>query len=144
MKGTYGSEGCLQEVTHGCGRTLRPGVDIGDAGKLEKALGCGGSDDTGTTGCGDETTHDGSDLPADLAWHGVGLTKRSTPVTTAHRNNGELRENDGTTDGGCDFLGALDTETDVAVRVTDDDDGLEAGTLTGTGLLLDGLDLFER
>jgi hypothetical protein len=29
----------------------------------------------------------------------------------------------------------------VALGVTDDNDGLEAGTLTGTGLLLDGLDL---
>jgi hypothetical protein len=31
----------------------------------------------------------------------------------------------------------------VTLGVTDDDDGLEAGTLTGTGLLLDGLDLHD-
>jgi len=30
----------------------------------------------------------------------------------------------------------------VAGRVTDDNDGLETCALTGTGLLLDGLDLF--
>lgn len=29
----------------------------------------------------------------------------------------------------------------MAFGVANDDDGLEAGTLTGTGLLLDGLDL---
>jgi hypothetical protein len=29
----------------------------------------------------------------------------------------------------------------VSLRITDDNDGLESGTLTGTGLLLNGLDL---
>ena len=52
-----------------------------------------------------------------------------------------LGEDDGTSDGGGDFLGALDSESDVSSSVTDSDDGLEAGALTGTGLLLDGLDL---
>lgn len=33
--------------------------------------------------------------------------------------------------------------TDVTSRVTDDDDGLESCTLTGAGLLLDGLDLHD-
>lgn len=30
----------------------------------------------------------------------------------------------------------------MALRITNDNDGLETGTLTGTGLFLDGLDLF--
>ena len=141
--GTHGSERRLQEVAHRCGRTLRLGVDIGDAGKLEEALGCGGSDDTGTTGCGDETAHDGADLAGDLRGHGVRLTERSTPVTPTNGNDGELGENDGSPDGGRDFLRALDTETDVAVEVTDRDERLEAGALTGTRLLLDGHDLHD-
>jgi hypothetical protein len=37
------------------------------------------------------------------------------------------------------ILGGLDSETNVALGVTDEDNGLETGTLTGTGLLLDGL-----
>ena len=32
----------------------------------------------------------------------------------------------------------------MAFGITDDDDGLEAGTLTGAGLLLHGLDLVFR
>jgi hypothetical protein len=32
----------------------------------------------------------------------------------------------------------------VSLRVTNDNDGLESGTLTGTSLLLDGLDLQEE
>lgn len=69
------------------------------------------------------------------------LTKVGTPVTAADGQDGELGNGDGGADGRGDFLGGLDTETDVALGVTDEDDGLEAGTLTGTGLLLDGLDL---
>ena len=69
------------------------------------------------------------------------LTKVGAPVTSSDWNDGELGDDDGGADGSGDFLGGLDTETDVASGVTDDNDGLEAGTLTGTGLLLDRLDL---
>jgi len=71
----------------------------------------------------------------------VRLTEVGTPVTAADGQDGELGNGDGGTDGGSDFLGGLDAETDVALGVTDEDDGLETGTLTGTGLLLNGLDL---
>jgi len=71
----------------------------------------------------------------------VRLTKVGAPVTSSDWNDGELGDDDGGADGSGDFLGGLDTETDVASGVTDDNDGLEAGTLTGTGLLLDRLDL---
>jgi len=71
----------------------------------------------------------------------VRLTKVGTPVTATDGENSELGNDDGGTDGGSDFLGGLDSETDVALGVTDEDNGLETGTLTGTGLLLDGLDL---
>lgn len=70
------------------------------------------------------------------------LTEVGTPVTSSDWDDGELGDDDGGADGCGDFLGGLDAETDVAGRVTDDNDGLEAGALTGTGLLLDGLDLF--
>lgn len=73
----------------------------------------------------------------------MGETKVGTPVTTPHGNHAELSNDNGGADGSRDFFGSLDTETDVALRVTNDDNGLEAGTLTGTGLLLDGLDLFR-
>jgi hypothetical protein len=71
----------------------------------------------------------------------VGKTKVGTPETTTDGDNAQLGDDDGGTNGSGDFLGGLDTETDVTVRVTNDDNGLESGTLTSTGLLLDGLDL---
>ena len=72
----------------------------------------------------------------------MGLTEVSAPVTATDGNDGELGEDDGTADSSRDLLRALDTETDVAVEVADSDERLEARALTGTGLLLDGFDLY--
>ena len=72
------------------------------------------------------------------------LTKVGTPVTSPDGQDGELGNGDGGTDSSSDFLGGLDTETNVTLGVTDEDDGLETGTLTGTGLLLDGFDLHNK
>lgn len=69
------------------------------------------------------------------------LTEVGTPVTTTDGHDTELGDDDGGADGSSDFLGRLDSETDVAVAVADDDNGLETCALTGAGLLLDGLDL---
>ena len=84
---------------------------------------------------------DGTALAVDLGWQRVRLTEVGAPVTSSDGDDGELGDDDGGADGSCDFLGGLDTETNVALRVTNDDDGLETGALTGTGLLLDRLDL---
>ena len=70
----------------------------------------------------------------------MGFTKSSAPVTSSDRNDRELCEDDGTADGGGNFLGAFDTETDVSLRVTNGNECLEASALAGTGLLLDGHD----
>ena len=45
------------------------------------------------------------------------------------------------TRGYTNLLGAVDTQTDVAVAVTNDDEGFETGALTGLGLLLHRGDL---
>lgn len=88
------------------------------------------------------TDGDGTTLAGLLNGQRVRLTEVGTPVTAADGEDSELGNGDSGTDGSGDFLGGLDTETDVTLTVTDENDGLEAGTLTGTGLLLDGLDLY--
>lgn len=70
------------------------------------------------------------------------LTEVGTPVATSDGKDGEFGDDDGGTDGGSDFFGGLDSETDVTLAVTDDHDGLESGSLTGTSLLLHGFDLY--
>lgn len=88
------------------------------------------------------TDGDGTALARLLDGNGVRLTEVGAPVAATNGNDVQLGDDDGGADGGSDFLGGLDTETDVAVGVTNEDDSLEAGTLTGTGLLLDRLDLW--
>lgn len=90
------------------------------------------------------TNDDGTALARLLDRNGVRLTKVGTPVTTTDGDDGQLGDDDGGADGGGHFLRGLDTETNVTLAVTDDNDGFEAGTLTGTGLLLDWLDLYHR
>lgn len=86
---------------------------------------------------------DGTALSTLLGWERVRSTEVGSPVTSADWENRELGNDDSGADGSCDFLGGLDTETNVSLGVTDDNDGLETGALTGTGLLLDGLDLYN-
>lgn len=59
------------------------------------------------------------------------------PVATTDWNNRQFSQDDGTADSGGNFFAALNTETDVTVAVTDGNESLETGTLTGTGLFLD-------
>lgn len=68
-------------------------------------------------------------------------TEIGTPVTATDGDDAEFCDDDGGTDGGCDFLACFDAEADVAFGVADDDNGLEAGALSGAGLLLNGFDL---
>jgi len=45
----------------------------------------------------------------------VWVSDTGTPVSSADGDDRELGEDHGASDGGCDFLGAFYTETDVAV-----------------------------
>lgn len=140
---TYSNESRLQEVTHRRGASLGLSVYILDTCKLEQSLRRRGSNNTRSTRCRNKTTHNGSDFSADLGRHGMGLTESSTPVSSSHRDNAQLRSNDRTSDGCSDFLGALDTKSNVAVEITNGNERLETRTLTSTGLLLDGHDLHD-
>jgi hypothetical protein len=135
---TNGSEGSLDEVTKSAGSTTGGGVAIGDTSEGKDLLGSGSSDNTGTTGSRDQARDGRTTLASDLAGDGVRLTKGRSPVTTTNGDDRELGKDDGTTDSSGNFLGALDTKTDMAVAVTDDNESLETGTLTSTSLLLDG------
>lgn len=71
----------------------------------------------------------------------MGLADLVSPVASSDRDHGELGQDNGAADGGGHLLGALHTQTDVAVRVADGNECLEARTLASPGLLLDGHDL---
>jgi len=130
-------DGRLQEVTLGSRGTLGLGVAVLDTSHLEHTLASRGSNDTSSSRGRDKSAHDGTRLSTDLARDGVRLGNVGTPVSSSDGDNGELGDDDGTSDGGSDFLGALDTESDVSVKVSDGDERLESGSLTGGSLLLD-------
>jgi hypothetical protein len=70
-------------------------------------------------------------------------TELVTPVAPPHWKDGELGVDHSTLDGVGNFGGSLDTKTAAALVVTNGDASLKAGPLTGTGLLLDWLDLHD-
>jgi len=141
--GLQGVEHGLNKVTHGTGVTTSGGVTILNSGHVHELLSGGGRDESGSARGGNETHANGSTLSGDLAGHSVRHTSLTSPVSTTDGGYVELGGGDGSTNGGGDLCGALDSETDVAVVVSKGDEGLESGTLSGTGLLLDGHDLHD-
>jgi hypothetical protein len=138
-----GVEGGLQEVFSGLGAASGGGLDVSNTSHLEDLLGGGGSDDTRTSGTGDESDSDGTALTGDLSGDGVRSTDLVTPVTSSDGDHVKLSINDSTLNSTLDFLGDLNTETQMAFTITDQDNSLESGSLTGGGHLLDGLDLHD-
>lgn len=131
------------QVTSGTGVTSGGRVDVFNTSHVQQLLWDQRGDDTRTTRSWDQSAADGTALARDLAWDSVWGTGVQTPVTSADWNQVHLGVDDTTTDGSSDFLGSLNTKTDVASSVTDSDVALEAGALTSGGLLLDRHDLHD-
>jgi hypothetical protein len=74
----------------------------------------------------------------------VWFTEVGAPVAATDREDGEFGNNNGSADRGSNFLAGFDSQTDVTFAVADDHDGLEAGALTGAGLLLNWFDLAKN
>ena len=68
----------------------------------------------------------------------MGLADLVPPVASSHRDDGQLSQDDGPTDGSGYFLGALDTQTDMSVVIPDGNKRLEPGPLASTGLRVSG------
>ena len=133
--------GCLEEILGSSGVTRSLSVAILNTSESKHLLGNGGADNTGTTRSGDKLDTDGGALARDLAWDGMDMTDLVTPIAAADGHKAELSVNKGALDSNLDFLGDLDAETNVASHITDSDNSLKAGALTGLSLLLDGDDL---
>jgi hypothetical protein len=136
-------EASLDEVLGGSGGAGGGSEDIIDTSELQDLLGDGSSDETGTTGSGGQLEAAGTTLTSRLGGDSVHVTDLVTPVTSADGDDGELGSNKSALDWDLDFLGELDTETDVTGVIAHNDDSLKAGALTGLGLLLDGDDLHD-
>ena len=116
--GGHGGISGLGEVTQGAGGATCGGVAVVNTGHLQQLLGDGGGDDSSSPGGGDQPHPDGAALAGDLAGHGVGATDLVTPEAPPDGDDGELGQDDGATDGGGNLLGALHTETNVTVVIS--------------------------
>merc|ERR1719222_584206 len=92
---------------------LGGGVAILDSSHLEKLFRDGSGDDTSSTRSGDQPDPNAAALSSHLAGDRVGLAKLRPPEATPHGNDGQLGHDDGATDGGGNFLAALDAEPNV-------------------------------
>jgi len=137
----YGVVRCHSKVTERCRLPARSRVTVVYASHVQKLLGHWSADNTCTSGSRNQSYQDRATFAGDLARYGVRLADLVAPVTAPNGHNRELSEHDGTPDGRRNFLGALDAETDVSVKVADGYEGLETSALSGTGLLLDRHDL---
>ena len=116
--GGNGSVGSLGEVTQGAGGATGGCVAVVNTGHLQQLLGDGGGDDASSPGGGDQPHPDGAALAGDLAGHGVGATDLVTPESPPDGDDGELGQDDSASDGGGHLLGALHTQTNVAVVIS--------------------------
>ncbi|KAH3667994.1 hypothetical protein OGAPHI_001748 [Ogataea philodendri] len=133
---TDGSETSLQGVLGSSGGTGGGGVDVLDTSKLQDGLDSWGGNDTGTSWSRNQSNVDGTTLTRTLVSDGVRSTKVGSPVTSSDWNQGQLGDDDGTSDGSGQLLGNLDTKTNVTVGVTNNNNNLHSGSLTSSGLLL--------
>lgn len=121
---THNDLGDITEVAEGGCAAPGRGVAIVDTGHHEQLLGHRGGHDASTTGGRDETHQHRAAATSHLAGHGVGLSDLVTPITSPDGNNGQLGQDDGTTDGGGHLFGALHTQTHMTVVVANGNKGL--------------------
>jgi hypothetical protein len=113
------------------------GVAVLNTSHLQKLLGQEGSDDACSARSRDQAHKNGAATASDLDGHSVGLSDGASPVSTADGGKGNLGIDEGSADGNRHLTGALDTEAEVAILVTNSDNSTEASALSGAGLLLD-------
>ena len=119
------------------------GIAIIDTSEQQEFLGHGSTDNTSTSGGRDELSSNGTTLTSNLAWNSMDITDSVTPETSSDGDKRKLGADEGTLDSNLDFLGNLDTETNVTIVITDGNNSLEAGSLTGSSLLLNRDDLHD-
>jgi len=137
------SEDGSAEVLSGSGLTGTGGVNIINTCELKNLLGNKSGNSTSTSWGWDHSNGTGTAFSLYLNWDGVDSTDGGTPIASSDWDEVDLGIDQSTLDGNLDFLGALDTNTNVSSAVTGGDDGLESGSLTGLSLLLNGKDAHD-
>ena len=138
------SVGLLKALEHGSaevlsssGLTSTGGVNIIDTGELQDLLGDDSGNATSSSWGWDKSDDGRTALSLYLAWNGMDTTNSGTPISSSDWDNVVLGIKKSTLDGNLDFLGDLDSNSDVTLSVTDGNNSLKSSSLTSLGLLLD-------
>jgi len=126
------------EVFSSSGLSDTSGINIIDTSESQDLLGDLSGNATGTSWGWDKSDDSGTALSLYLSWDGMDTTDSGSPVTSSDWNDVVLGIKKGTLNGNLDLLGDLDSNTNVTLSVTDSNNSLESGSLTGLSLLLDG------
>ena len=126
------------EVLSGSGLTSAAGINIIDTSELEDLLGNLSGNATSSSRSGNKSDSARTALTLYLNGNGMDSSDSGSPISSSDGEDVELGVNKSTLDGNLDLLGDLDSNTNVTLSVSDSDDDLESGSLTGLGLLLDG------
>lgn len=117
--------------------------DILNSGHVQDLLGGTGSDNTSSSWSRNKSDSDGTALSSNFAWNSVDFSDLVTPISSSDWDNVQLGLNDSSSDGSGNFFSALNSQTNVSVVISNNNEGLESGSLTGLGLLLDWHDLHD-
>jgi len=112
-----------------------------DTSEVKNLLGDSGSDNSGTSRGRDQSETDGTTFSSNLCGDSVGETDSVTPISSSNRNNGEFSQNNSSSNSICNFFGAFNSETQMSVGISNNNEGFELGSLTGSSLLLHGHNL---
>jgi hypothetical protein len=112
------------------------GVAILNSCELQDFFGGGLSDDSGTSGAGDQSDSDGASFAGHFAGHCVRFPDFVSPVAFAHRNYVQFGIGQSAFYCSLNFFVAFLAQAHVRFTVTDYHVGFETGALTGTGHFL--------
>lgn len=136
-------ESGLHEVLESLGGALGRGEHVLNTSELQNLLASGSTNDGSSSRSRDESHSNRAALSSDFHGHSVHITDLVTPISSSNGDQAELSDNKSTLDGNLDFLGDLDSEADISVLISNGNNGLEASSLSGFGLLLHGNDLHD-
>jgi len=123
--------------------TNTTGIDIIDTSELEDLLGNLSGNTSSSSWGWDHSNDTRTALSLNLDWDGMDSTDSGSPISSSDWDKVDLGIEEGTLDGDLDLLGDLDSNSNVTLSVTNGNDSLESGSLTGLGLLLDGKDAHD-
>jgi hypothetical protein len=99
------------------------------------------SDNTGTSGTGDQSDSDGTTFTSNFTGYGMRFTDFITPISFSDGRDVQFGVNDGTFDSSLNFFVAFSSESNMLFLVTNQNNSFESGSLTGSGHLLHGFQL---